>query len=140
MLSKSAAKAFFLEGTALTSAVFLSLTWDTFQQIPARTNPAALTDSVKRGKHVWEDNDCMGCHPLFGEGAYHAPELTKVYERRGPVFMRALLMDANLSYLLITLTGVDRDIIEKWLYVIVGFTFLSGILGAGDRSSMGVTT
>ncbi|MDP3235747.1 MAG: hypothetical protein Q8N26_23380 [Myxococcales bacterium] len=138
MLSKSAAKAFFLEGTALTSAVFLSLTWDTFQQIPARTNPAALTDSVKRGKHVWgdwEDNDCRRCHPLFGEGAYHAPELTKV-----SIFMRALLMDANLSYLLIKLTGVDRDIIEKWLYLIVGFTFLSGILGAGDRSSMDVTT
>ena len=57
MLSKSAAKAFFLGGTALTSAVFLSLTWDTFQQIPARTNAAALTDSVKRGKHVWEDNN-----------------------------------------------------------------------------------
>lgn len=98
MLSKSAAKAFFLGGTALTSAVFLSLTWDTFQQIPARTNAAALTDSVKRGKHVWEDNNCMGCHTLFGEGAYYAPELTKVYERRGPVFMRALLKDPAAMY------------------------------------------
>lgn len=98
MLSKSAAKAFFLGGTALTSAVFLSLTWDTFQQIPGRTNAAALTDSVKRGKHVWEDNNCMGCHTLFGEGAYYAPELTKVYERRGPVFMRALLKDPAAMY------------------------------------------
>ncbi len=98
MLSKSAAKAFFLGGTALTSAVFLSLTWDTFQQIPARTNAAALTDGVKRGKHLWEDNNCMGCHTLFGEGAYYAPELTKVYERRGPVFMRALLKDPAAMY------------------------------------------
>ena len=52
MLSKSAAKAFFLGGTALTSAVFLSLTWDTFQQIPGRTNAAALTDSVKRAQSM----------------------------------------------------------------------------------------
>ncbi|MBE2252474.1 MAG: cytochrome c [Myxococcus sp.] len=98
MLSKSAAKAFFLGGTALTSAVFLSLTWDTFQQIPGRTNAAALTDSVKRGKHLWEDNNCMGCHTLFGEGAYYAPELTKVHDRRGPVFIKALLKDPAAMY------------------------------------------
>jgi nitric oxide reductase subunit B len=28
---------------------------------------------------------------------------------------------------------VDREVIEKWLYVIVGFTFLSGILGTGHH-------
>ena len=98
MLSKSAAKAFFLGGTAITMAVFLSLTWDTFQQIPGRTNAAALTDQVKRGKHLWEDNNCMGCHTLFGEGAYYAPELTKVFERRGPVFIRAQLKDPEAMF------------------------------------------
>ncbi|MCA9381342.1 cbb3-type cytochrome c oxidase subunit I, partial [Candidatus Dojkabacteria bacterium] len=40
---------------------------------------------------------------------------------------------AILSFLLIKLTGVDREIIEKWLYIIVGFTFLSGILGTGHH-------
>ncbi len=44
-----------------------------------------------------------------------------------------LIMGAILAYLLIKLTGVDREIIEKWLYVIVGFTFLSGILGTGHH-------
>ncbi|CAM2006205.1 cbb3-type cytochrome c oxidase subunit I [Acanthopleuribacter pedis] len=44
-----------------------------------------------------------------------------------------LIMGALLSYLLIKLTGVDREIIEKWLYVIVGITFLSGILGTGHH-------
>jgi nitric oxide reductase subunit B len=44
-----------------------------------------------------------------------------------------LIMGAILSYLLIKLTGVDREIIEKWLYVIVGFTFLSGLLGTGHH-------
>ena len=42
-------------------------------------------------------------------------------------------MGAILAYLLIRLTGVDREIVEKWLYVIVGFTFLSGILGTGHH-------
>ncbi len=38
-----------------------------------------------------------------------------------------------MAFLLIKLTGVDREVIEKWLYVIVGFTFLSGILGTGHH-------
>jgi nitric oxide reductase subunit B len=44
-----------------------------------------------------------------------------------------LIMGAILSYLLIKLSGVDREIVEKWLYVIVGLTFLSGILGTGHH-------
>ena len=44
-----------------------------------------------------------------------------------------LIMGAMLSYLLIKLTGVDREVIEKWLYIIVGLTFLSGILGTGHH-------
>ena len=44
-----------------------------------------------------------------------------------------LIMGAMLSFLLIKLTGVDREVIEKWLYVIVGLTFLSGILGTGHH-------
>jgi nitric oxide reductase subunit B len=44
-----------------------------------------------------------------------------------------LIMGAILSFLLIKLTGVDREVVEKWLYVIVGFTFLSGILGTGHH-------
>ncbi|QQG35118.1 MAG: cbb3-type cytochrome c oxidase subunit I [Deltaproteobacteria bacterium] len=44
-----------------------------------------------------------------------------------------LIMGAILCYLLLKLTGVDREIVEKWLYVIVAFTFLSGILGTGHH-------
>lgn len=44
-----------------------------------------------------------------------------------------LIMGAILSFLLIKMTGVDREIIEKYLYIIVGFTFLSGILGTGHH-------
>lgn len=44
-----------------------------------------------------------------------------------------LIMGGILAYLLIKLTGMDREIVEKWLYVIVGLTFLSGILGTGHH-------
>lgn len=44
-----------------------------------------------------------------------------------------LIMGGILCYLLIKLTGVDREVVEKWLYLIVGLTFLSGILGTGHH-------
>jgi nitric oxide reductase subunit B len=44
-----------------------------------------------------------------------------------------LIMGGILSFLLIKLTGVDREVIEKWLYVIVGLTVLSGVLGTGHH-------
>ncbi len=44
-----------------------------------------------------------------------------------------LIMGAIMAFLLIKLTGVDREVVEKWLYIIVGFTFLSGILGTGHH-------
>ena len=98
MLTKSQARAFFLIGTAVTTAVFVGLTVDTFRRIPAQTNSANLTEQVARGKALWDRNNCMGCHTILGEGAYYAPELTKVHKRRGPDFIRAMLRDPEAMY------------------------------------------
>ena len=98
MLSKSAARAFFLSGTALCGLAFIGLTVDTFQRIPAQTRSAQLTDAARRGKHLWDRNNCMGCHTILGEGAYYAPELTRVYQRRGEAFIRAMLHDPQGMY------------------------------------------
>lgn len=38
-----------------------------------------------------------------------------------------------ISYLLIRLSGVDREMMEKWLYVIVGLVFIAGILGTAHH-------
>ena len=44
-----------------------------------------------------------------------------------------LIMAAVLAFLMIKLTGIDREIIEKWLYVIVGLALFSGLLGTGHH-------
>ena len=98
MLSKSAARAFFLAGTALCTLAFLGLTVDTFGRIPAQTHADALSPAAIRGKHLWEESNCMGCHTLLGEGAYYAPELTRVIDRRGEAFVRAMLRDPEAMY------------------------------------------
>lgn len=98
MLSKTQARAFFLIGTGICTFAFVGLTVDTLRRIPDQTNAAGLSESVVRGKHLWDRNNCMGCHTLLGEGAYYAPELTRVHERRGPDFIRAMLRDPEAMY------------------------------------------
>src|SRR5262245_2684906 len=44
-----------------------------------------------------------------------------------------MIQGGLLAYLLIRLSGVDREVMEKWLYVIVGLTFISGILGTAHH-------
>ncbi len=93
MLSKSQARTFFMGGTAVTFAVFLGLSWHSLSvEVPKKTHEENLTPQVVEGKQLWEENNCMGCHTILGEGAYYAPELTKVVERRGEAYIKAALM------------------------------------------------
>lgn len=98
MLSKSAARRFFLIGTAVCTGAFVLLTMDTLKRVPAQTHEENLTEQVVRGKDLWDSNNCMGCHTILGEGAYYAPELTKVYTRRGESFIRAMLENPEKMY------------------------------------------
>lgn len=93
MLSKSQSRTFFLGGTAVTFAVFLGLSWHSLSTaVPKQTHEENLTPQVINGKKLWESNNCMGCHTILGEGAYYAPELTKVVERRGENYIKAALI------------------------------------------------
>lgn len=44
-----------------------------------------------------------------------------------------LVMAAVLAFLMLKLTGVDREVIEKWLYVIVALALFTGLLGTGHH-------
>ena len=57
-----------------------------------QTNYGKIDAQVVKGKEIWESNNCMGCHTILGEGAYYAPELTKVIDRRGDAYVKAVLM------------------------------------------------
>lgn len=92
MLSKSQARAFFLGGTLVTFLVFIGLTIYSFMPQNDQTNFGKIDAQVVKGKEIWEANNCMGCHTILGEGAYYAPELTKVIDRRGEAYVKAVLM------------------------------------------------
>lgn len=44
-----------------------------------------------------------------------------------------LVMASILAFIMLKLTGVDREVIEKWLYVIVATSLFTGILGTGHH-------
>lgn len=93
MLSKNQARLFFLGGTVVFFLVFLALSADSLSDgIPEQTNSENISEAVVRGKIIWDENNCMGCHTILGEGAYYAPELTKVIDRRGDGFVKAVLI------------------------------------------------
>jgi len=95
MLSKKQARAFFLGGTLVTFLIFIGLTVYSLGEAQDQTNYENITEQVVRGKDLWDSNNCMGCHTLLGEGGYYAPELTKVIERRGEGYIKAVLMTPN---------------------------------------------
>ena len=44
-----------------------------------------------------------------------------------------MIQASFLAYLLIRLSGADREVMEKWLYVIVGLVFFAGIIGTAHH-------
>jgi nitric oxide reductase subunit C len=116
-MTKRAARLFFLVSTLLSALVFTALTIDSHRQFPKLTNAAALDERVVAGKQVWHRENCTNCHTLLGEGAYYAPDLTKIAAQRGAPYLREFLKDPSKFYseerdgrLMPTLKLSDQDI------------------------------
>ena len=97
-MTKRQARAFFVGSTVVFSLIFLGLTVDTHRQIKTLTHEDANTPEVIAGKHVWHRKNCINCHTLLGEGAYYAPDLTKIADQRGAPYLRAFLADPSKFY------------------------------------------
>lgn len=83
-LTKAAARNIFYGGSLFFLVVFVALVGHShYYAVTSSTNAEALTPAVERGKRVWEENACINCHTLLGEGAYFAPELGNVWIRWG---------------------------------------------------------
>ena len=131
MLSKKQAKTFFLGGTLVTFLIFIGLTIYSFSKSNDQSNYGDLTESAIRGKELWESNNCMGCHTILGEGAYYAPELTKVvdrlnhkYNNEGEEVIKSILMSSTpwqpngrkmVAYSMTDAEATDMVAFFKWI-------------------------
>ncbi len=86
VMTKTMARNIFYGGSIFFILIFLGLSVHSFRYIVNTSTVAMpLTDSVARGKHVWEEHACINCHTLHGEGAYFAPEVGNVMTRWGVI-------------------------------------------------------
>ncbi len=97
-MTKRHTRLFFIGGTLLFFAVFVGMTIDSHRQFPALTHEENLTPEVIAGKHVWHRTNCINCHTLLGEGAYYAPDLTKITQQRGAPYLTAFLRNPSQFY------------------------------------------
>lgn len=97
-MTKRQTRLFFIVGTGLFALIFIAMTIDSHRQFPELTNAHLITEDVTEGKHVWHEKNCINCHTLLGEGAYFAPDLTKITELRGEAYLTAFMQDPSQFY------------------------------------------
>jgi nitric oxide reductase subunit C len=97
-MSKRQAAYFFFIVTGVFLLLFIVLTVDSHRRFPALTNAEQIDASVLAGQDVWHGKNCVNCHTLLGEGAYFAPDLTKITSLRGSAYLTSFLQEPSRFY------------------------------------------
>jgi nitric oxide reductase subunit C len=97
-MNKRQTRAFAIGSTTIAALAFLGMTYDSHQQFGRLTHSENITPAVSRGQDAWHKYNCVNCHTLFGEGAYYAPDLTKITQLRGEQYLHAYLKDPSTFY------------------------------------------
>ncbi len=97
-MTKRQTRLFFVVTTLGFAAIFIGLTLHTHTRFDELTNADRIDEQVIAGKRVWHQGNCVNCHTLFGEGAYYAPDLTKITDHRGEQYLTAFLRDPSRFY------------------------------------------
>lgn len=97
-MTRRQTRLFFVAGTTVFAIVFVALTIHSHTRFGELTNASEITPDVIAGKHVWHRKNCINCHTLLGEGAYFAPDLTKIAQHRGEAYLRQFLQDPTRYY------------------------------------------
>ena len=90
-MSNNAAKHLFIWGSVLCFVVLIVLTVDTMGKLDKRA--PEITEEVNAGKKVWHKYDCIGCHTIFGNGSYFAPDMTKATVRKPKEYLKKFIMN-----------------------------------------------
>ncbi len=78
--------------------IFIILSAASFDASRQRFAPETFSfqgRNAVEGKRVFQAYNCMGCHTLLGNGAYFAPDITKVYAENGPAWLETWLAAPN---------------------------------------------
>ena len=62
-----------------------------------RMSGAAATGDPGKGKAIYQQSGCAGCHIIDGEGGNLGPELTSIGSRRAPDYLRQAIVDPGAA-------------------------------------------
>lgn len=82
------------------------------------TNPpfgTAFNEKADRGKMVWQQYNCQSCHQIYGLGGYLGPDLTNVYSRGGPEYIKAFVMSGPGAMPAFKLTDTEMNDLVQFL-------------------------
>ena len=97
-MNKRQSRVFAIVATGVAAVAFVGLTFYSHMRFGELTNAQDITPEVTHGKDVWHKYNCINCHTLFGEGAYYAPDLTKIAQHRGGAYLKAYMRDPSQFY------------------------------------------
>lgn len=97
-MNKRQSRVFAIVATGVAAVAFVGLTFYSHMRFGELTNAQDITPEVTHGKDVWHKYNCINCHTLFGEGAYYAPDLTKIAQHRGEAYLKAYMRDPSQFY------------------------------------------
>lgn len=81
----------------------------------ASKSSASVSQLTNRGRQLWQENNCVACHQVFGLGGYLGPDLTNVYSRRGEGYIRAFLQQGTNVMPNFGLSDADMDALTAYL-------------------------
>ena len=97
-MNKRQSRIFAIVATGVAAIAFIGMTLHSHTRFDELTNAQDITPEVTHGKDVWHKYNCINCHTLFGEGAYYAPDLTKIAQHRGEAYLKAYMRDPSKFY------------------------------------------
>ncbi len=92
-MSIKTAKIIFWVGSMISMLILIILTFDSMGQMAVRTKEKNLSEEVVAGKKIFRKYNCNDCHTILGIGGYYAPDLTRVYRRKGAKYIESVIMD-----------------------------------------------
>lgn len=65
----------------------------------ARGSMATMPKEAIRGEKLWQENNCVACHQIYGLGGYLGPDLTNIIssKNKGEMYVEAFINSGSKS-------------------------------------------
>ncbi len=102
----------------ITVAIILSTAFLSYSIFLYAANPSkqyAVSEEAIFGKQIWQQQNCVACHQVYGLGGYLGPDLTNNYRLRGPEYIKAFITYGTPAMPAFHLTEKEKNALLTYL-------------------------